>query len=151
MRSLAAQGFDGMEPRRPPGGIKRRQKRQGQCQHHDGGGFSQIHFGRQAREEIQVRSNNSVLVSQDRNWRSFSILAQNTVPTTNPVMVPMTPIAVPVMRNMRITAPWETPMVRRIAMFRVLSLTSMVRAERMLSAATSTIKFRIMNITLRST
>src|SRR6266478_5975706 len=54
------------------------------------------------RRERKYRSggNNSVLVSQDRNWRSFSILMQKMVPTTNPVMVPTTPIAVPVIRNM---------------------------------------------------
>ena len=42
-------------------------------------------------------------------------------------------------------------MVRRIAMSEPLSFTSMIRPETMLSAATSTIKVRIRNITLRST
>ena len=42
-------------------------------------------------------------------------------------------------------------MVRRMAMSRPLSFTSMIRPEMMLSAATSTISVRIMNMTLRST
>ena len=42
-------------------------------------------------------------------------------------------------------------MVRRIAMSLPLSLTSMIRPETILSAATSTIMVRIRNITLRST
>ncbi len=48
-------------------------------------------------------------------------------------------------------APCVAPMVRRMAMSRPLSFTSMIRPETMLSAATSTIRVRIRNITLRST
>ncbi len=47
--------------------------------------------------------------------------------------------------------PRVAPMVRRIAMSALLSFTSMIRPETMLSAATSTISIRIRNITLRST
>ena len=75
-----------------------------------------ISAGRRERK-YSSGGNSSVLVSQDRNWRNVSMFAQNTVPTTNPVIVPTTPIAVPVMRKTRITAPWEAPMVRRMAMF----------------------------------
>ena len=66
-------------------------------------------------------------------------------------MVPVTPIAAPVIRKMRRIAPRVAPMVRRMAMSRPLSFTSMIRPEMMLSAATSTISVRIMNMTLRST
>ena len=48
-------------------------------------------------------------------------------------------------------APRVAPMVRRMAMSRPLSFTSMIRPEMMLSVATSTISVRIMNMTLRST
>ncbi len=48
-------------------------------------------------------------------------------------------------------APWVAPMVRMMAMSALLSFTSMIRPETMLSAATSTISVRIRNITLRST
>ena len=48
-------------------------------------------------------------------------------------------------------APCVDPMVRRIAMSRPLSFTSMIRPEMMLSAATRMISVRIRNITLRST
>ncbi|MNL60543.1 hypothetical protein D3C87_1843610 [compost metagenome] len=52
---------------------------------------------------------------------------------------------------MRITAPRVAPMVRRMAISCPLSFTSMMRPEMILSAATSTISVRIMNMTLRST
>ncbi len=42
-------------------------------------------------------------------------------------------------------------MVRRIAMSRPLSFTSMIRPEMMLNAATRMIRVRIRNITFRST
>ena len=73
------------------------------------------------------------------------------MPTRKPVIVPTTPIAAPVIRNTRMIAPCEAPMVRRIAMSLPLSFTSMIRPETMLSAATRTIMVRIRNITLRST
>jgi hypothetical protein len=41
-------------------------------------------------------------------------------------------------------------MVRNMAMSRLLSFTNMVRPEMIFSAATSTIKVRIKNITVRS-
>ena len=47
--------------------------------------------------------------------------------------------------------PWVAPMVRRMAISGPLSFTSMMRPEMMLSAATSTIRVRIRNMTLRST
>ena len=92
-----------------------------------------------------------MLVSQDRNCRIDSMFRQISRPTKNPVSVPTTPIAAPVIRNIRMIEPCEAPMVRRIAMSLPLSFTSMIRPETMLSAATSTIMVRIRNITLRST
>ena len=47
--------------------------------------------------------------------------------------------------------PRVAPMVRRIAMLRPLSFTSMIWPEMMLKAATTMISVRIRNITLRST
>ena len=48
-------------------------------------------------------------------------------------------------------APRVAPIVRRTAIARALSCTSMMRPEMMLSAATSTISVRMANITLLST
>ena len=48
-------------------------------------------------------------------------------------------------------APLPAPMVRRMAMSRPLSFTSMVREVMMLNAATTMISVRIRNITFRST
>src|SRR5215467_60899 len=76
---------------------------------------------------------------------------QMSVPTAKPVSVPTTPIAAPVMRKTRMTAPWVAPMVRMIPMSPPLSFTSMIKPDTMLSAATRTISVRIRNITLRST
>ena len=45
----------------------------------------------------------------------------------------------PVMKKTRMIAPLVAPMVRRMAMSRPLSFTSMIRPEMMFSAATSTI------------
>ena len=73
------------------------------------------------------------------------------VPSRKPTTVPTTPIEAPVIRKIRMIAPWVAPMVRRMAMSLPLSFTSMIRPETMLSAATSTIRVRIRNITLRST
>ena len=61
------------------------------------------------------------------------------------------PIDAPAMRKMRRIEPRDAPMVRRMAMSELLSFTSMMRPEMMLSAATSTISVRMMNMTLRST
>ena len=63
----------------------------------------------------------------------------------------MTPMLVPAMKKIRITAPRDAPMVRRMAMSGDLSFTSMIRPETMLSAATRMISDRIRNITLLST
>ncbi|MNY25520.1 hypothetical protein D3C86_1593100 [compost metagenome] len=60
-------------------------------------------------------------------------------------------MAAPVMKKMRITAPELAPMVRRMAISLPLSFTSMMRPEMMFSAATNTIRVRIMNMTFRST
>ena len=67
------------------------------------------------------------------------------------MIVPVTPIEAPVIRNTRVIAPCVAPMVRRMAMSCPLSFTSMIRPETILSAATSTISVRIRNMTLRST
>ncbi len=48
-------------------------------------------------------------------------------------------------------APCVAPMVRRMPMSRPLSFTSMIRLDAILNAATTTIKSRIRNMTLRST
>ena len=47
--------------------------------------------------------------------------------------------------------PRVAPMVRRMAMSRPLSFTSMIMDEMMLNAATTMIRVRIRNMTLRST
>ncbi|MNJ66361.1 hypothetical protein D3C77_624310 [compost metagenome] len=60
-------------------------------------------------------------------------------------------MAAPVMKKIRMTAPELAPMVRRMAISLPLSLTSMMRPEMMLSAATRTMSVSIMNITFLST
>ena len=65
--------------------------------------------------------------------------------------MPTTPTEAPVIMKMRMIAPCVTPMVRRMPMSRPLSLTSMIRPDVMLNAATITMMVRIRNITLRST
>ena len=55
------------------------------------------------------------------------------------------------MRKMRRIMPRVAPMVRRMAMSRPLSFTSMIWLEMMLKAATRMISVRIRNMTLRST
>ena len=54
-------------------------------------------------------------------------------------------------KKIRMIAPRVAPMVRRIAMSRPLFFTSMVMPVMMLKAATTMIRVRIRNITLRST
>ena len=68
-----------------------------------------------------------------------------------PTTVPTTPTEAPVIMNTRMIAPWVTPMVRRMPISRPLSLTSMIRPEVMLNAATMTMIVKMRNITLRST
>ena len=56
----------------------------------------------------------------------------------------------PVSMKMRRTMPREAPIVRSIAMSRPLSFTIMIMLEMMLKAATTMIRVRIRNMTLRS-
>ena len=79
------------------------------------------------------------------------MLAAKTTPRIRPTSVPTTPMAAPTMKKMRCTAPPVAPMVRRMAMSRPLSLTSIVRLETTFNAATPTMSVRMMNMTLRST
>ena len=79
------------------------------------------------------------------------MLAQNSSPRPSPASVPTPPTAAPQSRKMRRIAPLPAPMVRRMAMSRPLSFTSMVSEEMMLKAATRMMSIRIRNITFRCT
>ena len=57
-----------------------------------------------------------------------STLRQTITPKSTPAKVPTMPIAAPVMKNIRMMAPDDAPIVRRMAMSAPLSLTSMIRA-----------------------
>ena len=95
--------------------------------------------------------NSSVPVRVVISCLMASIFWQNTTPTMTPTSVPITPIDAPVMKNIRRIAPRFMPIVRKIAISRLLSLTNITRPETMFSEATSKIIVRIRNITLRST
>ena len=99
----------------------------------------------------RIVMDNGLLSAQDSASWSPSMFAAIKRPRPNPARVPTMPIEAPVIRKTRITAPRVAPMVRRTAMSFDLSFTNMMRPEMMFSAATSTIKVRMMNITLRST
>ena len=79
------------------------------------------------------------------------MLSAKDTPSASPSSVPVTPTLAPDRKKMRMIMPRVAPMVRRIAMSRPLSFTSMIRLEMMLKAATMMISDRIRNITLRST
>jgi predicted lysophospholipase L1 biosynthesis ABC-type transport system permease subunit len=63
----------------------------------------------------------------------------------------MIPTLAPDRKNMRIIIALVAPIVRNIAISRLLSFTNIIRLEIMLKAATRIISVRIKNITLRST
>ncbi len=65
--------------------------------------------------------------------------------------MPTTPISDPQRKKIRMIEPCVSPIVRRMPMSRPLFFTSMTRPETMLSAAISTTRLRMMNITRRST
>jgi hypothetical protein len=107
--------------------------------------------GGQPGEEIHLRAEQLVPVSDCKACRMLSIFRQNTSPMAKPISVPSTPIQAPHSRKIRMMAPLLAPMVRRMAMSRPLSFTSMISEEMMLKAATTMISVRIRNITFRST
>ena len=64
-------------------------------------------------------------------------------PSPTPASAPSQPMTAPCVRKTRATAPGSSPSVRRIAMSRRLSLTTMYRLATMLKAATATISSRM--------
>jgi hypothetical protein len=81
----------------------------------------------------------------------LSMLRAKLTPSSSPAIVPITPTDAPARKKMRSTMPRVAPIVRRMAMSRPLSFTSMMRLEMMLNAATMMISDRMRNITFRST
>ncbi len=79
------------------------------------------------------------------------MLLVKATPRVRPSRVPKTPMEAPLRRKTRRIMARVAPMVRRIAMSRPLSFTSMIWPEMMLKAATRMISVRIRNMTLRST
>ena len=68
-----------------------------------------------------------------------------------PAKIPNVPMVTPTVTKIFIIAARLAPIVRRMAMSRVLARTSMIREERMLNTATNTISERTTNIAIRST
>ena len=150
-RSLIAQGLHRIEPRRPPGRIERR--REGEP------------------SAIATTSatwlNSTMAGSRDRksttpaNGRSYlmrasqppmrSMLPATARPSATPRIVPNMPVLAPLRKKMRMIAARVAPMVRRIAISRPLSFTSITWPETMLKAATSMISASRMKVTMRST
>ncbi len=81
------------------------------------------------------------------DWRKN----RNTKPSAWPAAVPIAPITKPVGTNILSMLCRVAPMVRRIAMSRVLARTNMMSEDRMLKTATSTMMDKTRNITTRST
>ena len=78
------------------------------------------------------------------------MLLVKATPRANPATVPTTPMLAPLSTKMRRIMGREAPIVRKIAMSRPLSFTIMIMLEMMLNAATTMIRVRIRNMTLRS-
>jgi hypothetical protein len=76
---------------------------------------------------------------------------QNRMPSSSPAPVPSAPIEAPAMKKMRRIEPRVAPMVRRMAMSRLLFFTSMTSPLMMFSATTATTTIRMSRMAVRST
>ena len=81
---------------------------------------------------------------------SVSTWVARATPPATPARVPATPITVPCTTKIDRMPDWLAPRVRRIAMSDSLSVTTMIRVETRLNAATATMRVRITNITVFS-
>ena len=86
-----------------------------------------------------------------KNCRIFSIYSENKTPNIIPDKVASDPIEKPTIKNIFEIDLFRTPMDLRIAISLVLFLTSIVKPEIILKAATIIINERIINITFLST
>jgi hypothetical protein len=119
--------FDGVEARRLPGRIERRQQRQHQRHHHHGRDLAPIdHRGHVAEEAHRRVPEIGAGQPVQRRGDRFDVARKGDA-EAKPRKVPKTPIAAPVIRKTRRTVPRVAPIVRMIAMSAVLSFTSMIR------------------------
>ena len=84
------------------------------------------------------------------SWRKFSTYNENTTPKIIPKIVAVVPIKNPTRKKTFIMDLFNTPIDFKIAISLVLFLTSIVKPEMILNAATIIIRDSIINITLRS-
>ena len=82
---------------------------------------------------------------------TFSIYIENVIPKKIPNKVADDPIITPTKKKIFVIDLFSTPIDFNIAISRVLFLTSIVKPDMILKAATIIIKDKIINITFRST
>lgn len=85
------------------------------------------------------------------SWRKFSTYNENTTPKIIPKIVAVVPIKNPTRKKTFIMDLFNTPIDFKIAISLVLFLTSIVRPDIILKAATIMIRESIINITFLST
>ena len=85
------------------------------------------------------------------SWRKFSTYNENTTPKIIPKIVAVVPIKNPTRKKIFIMDLFNTPIDFKIAISLVLFLTSIVRPDIILKAATIIIRESIINITFLST
>tara|TARA_B100001093_G_C26298715_1_gene788426 strand:- start:90 stop:590 length:501 start_codon:yes stop_codon:yes gene_type:complete len=95
--------------------------------------------------------NKLILKTELKNCRKFSTYIENVIPKIIPKTVAEKPIITPIRKNIFIMDLFKTPIDFRIAISLVLFLTSIVKPEIILKAATMIIRDRIINITFLST
>ena len=86
-----------------------------------------------------------------KNSLKFSTYIENATPKMIPKNVADVPIINPIKKNIFTMDLFKTPIDFKIAISRVLFLTSIVKPEIMLNAATIIIRDKIINITFLST
>ena len=108
--SLIAQRLDRIEPRGAPRRIERREQARASAPSRPPPWSRRRPFGPAAATGNRFRARTArCAVSHERNWRIDSTFRQTTSPSRKPAIVPTTPIAAPVIRKMRITAPAWRP------------------------------------------
>ena len=95
--------------------------------------------------------NKLILKTVLKNCLRFSTYNEKVIPKIIPNKVADIPIITPIKKNILIIDLFKTPMDFKIAISRVLFLTSIVRPEIILNAATIMIRDKMINITFLST
>ncbi len=92
----------------------------------------------------------SVFVKFSKKFLRVLIFKTKNIPNKEPIKVPKKPIVAPFKKNIFIIVFWLAPIVLRIAISICLFLTSIIKLEIMLKAATKIIRLKIKNITFFS-